>query len=134
MAWTARSLLPVLPVVEILVSGTITHQDSDGMRDAVRDLLVSERVQRVLYDAVDLVHLPSSTDIIAVADSVSTTNVPAGFRNAHVRPADPWAAMWTDHWVAAANNRGIVTAAFRTREDAVAWLLSDAPPPTEVLS
>ena len=125
MAWTVRSLLPDLPLIEMVVSGTITHGDSDEMRAAARALSAETGIARFLYDATDLVHLPSSTDIIRVADSVVATNVPEGFRNAHVRPSDLTAAMWTDHWVAAANNRGIPTAAFHTRDEAVAWLLAE---------
>ena len=128
MPWTARVLTPDLPVVELKVSGTITHEDSEGMRNSVRSLLSEAGLGLVLYDARDLVHLPSSTDIIEVADSVSGTTLPAGFRNAHVLPEDPWAAMWTEHWVAAANNRGIPTAAFHTRDEAVTWLLADEAP------
>lgn len=124
MAWTAHSLRPDLPIVEIIVSGTITHGDSDDMRATLRTMLVEEGVSLVLYDATDLVHVPTSTDIIAVADSIVATHVPTGFRNAHVRPTDLSAAMWTDHWVAAANNRGLPTAVFRTREEAVDWLLA----------
>jgi hypothetical protein len=56
---------------------------------------------------------------------VVATNVPEGFRNAHIRPSELTAAMWTDHWVATANNRGIPTAAFHTREEAIDWLLAD---------
>lgn len=126
MAWTVRSLLPDLPLVEIVASGTITHSDSDEMRLAVKSLLIHEGLERVLYDATDLTHVPSSTSIIEVAESMATTNLPAGFRNAHLRPADLSAAMWTDHWVAAANNRGITSAVFRTRSEAVDWLLADA--------
>lgn len=93
MAWSARSLQPDLPMIEIVVSGTVTHADSDEMRAAARALLAEEGVSLVLYDATDLVHLPSSTDIIRVADSVVATNVPEGFRNAHVRPSELTAAM-----------------------------------------
>lgn len=125
MTWSARSLQPDLPMIEILVSGTITHADSDDMRAAARVLLAENGLSLVLYDATDLMHLPSSTDIIRVADSVVATNVPVGFRNAHVRPSDLTAAMWTDHWVAAANNRGIPTACFHTRAEAIDWLLAD---------
>lgn len=125
MAWSARTLQPDLPMIEILVSGTIAHADSDEMRAAARTLLAENGLSLVLYDATDLVHLPSSTDIIRVADSVVATNVPDGFRNAHIRPSDLTAAMWTDHWVAAANNRGIPTAAFHTRDEAVEWLLAE---------
>ena len=124
MAWTVRSLLPALSIVEIVVSGTITHSDSDEMRRAVKALLIQEGLERVLYDATDLTHVPTSTNIITVAESMATTNLPAGFRNAHIRPADLTAAMWTDHWVAAANNRGIASAVFRTRAEAVDWLLA----------
>lgn len=125
MVWTARSLQPELPVVEMVVSGTITHADSDDMRAALRVMLAEERVARVLYDAVDLVHLPSSTDIIKVADSIVATNIPDGFRNAHVRPTDLTAAMWTDHWAAVANNRGMPTAVFHSRDEAIDWLLAE---------
>lgn len=124
MAWTARSMLPDLPVVEMVVSGTITHSDSDEMRRTVKSLLAQDGLSLVLYDAVDLVHVPTSTNIIKVAESMSTTNLPPTFRNAHVRPKDLTAAMWTDHWVAAANNRGIPTAVFRTRAEALGWLLA----------
>jgi hypothetical protein len=125
MAWTAQSLQPALPIVEIVVSGTITHSDSDEMRRAVKSLLIQEGLERVLYDATDLTHVPTSTNIIRVAESMATTDLPAGFRDAHIRPADLTAAMWTDHWVAAANNRGITSAVFRTRAEAVDWLLAD---------
>jgi hypothetical protein len=125
MAWTARSLQPELPLVELVVSGTITHSDSTVMRQAVKSLLNQEGLERVLYDATDLRHVPTSTDIITVAESMSTTSLPAGFRNAHVRPSDLSAAMWTDHWVAAANNRGIRTAVFQTRDEAIGWLLAE---------
>ena len=125
MTWSARSLHPELPMIEIIVSGSISHADSDDMRAAARALLDENRLSLVLYDATDLMHLPSSTDIIRVADSVVATNVPVGFRNAHVRPSDLTAAMWTDHWVAAANNRGIPTASFHTRAEAIDWLLAD---------
>jgi hypothetical protein len=117
--------MPDLPIVEMVVSGSITHGDSDDMRAAVRVMLADEGVTRVLYDATDLLHLPTSTDIITVADSVVATNVPDGFRNAHIRPTDLSAAMWTDHWVAVANNRGIPTAVFLTRAEAVDWLLAE---------
>lgn len=125
MTWSARSLHPELPMIEIIVSGSITHADSDDMRAAARALLAEHGLSLVLYDATDLMHLPSSTDIIRVADSVVATNVPVGFRNAHVRPSDLTAAMWTDHWVAAANNRGIPTASFHTRAEAIDWLLAE---------
>lgn len=125
MAWTAHSLLPDLPLVEIVVSGSVTHSDSDEMRRAVKSLLLDEGLERVLYDATQLTHPPTSTDIIEVAESMSTTNLPPGFRNAHIRPIDLTAAMWTDHWVAAACNRGLASAVFRTREEAVDWLLAD---------
>jgi hypothetical protein len=109
----------------MVVSGTITHDDSHEMRRVVKSLLIQEGLERVLYDATELTHVPTSTNIIKVAESMSTTNLPPGFRNAHVRPSDLTAAMWTDHWVAAANNRGIATAVFRTRAEAVDWLLSE---------
>jgi hypothetical protein len=125
MAWTARSLLPDLPLVELVVSGTITLADSDEMRAAVKSMLIAEGLERVLYDATDLTHAPASTNIIKVAESMSTTNLPSGFRNAHVRPGDLTAAMWTDHWVAAANNRGICSAVFHTRAEAIDWLLGE---------
>lgn len=125
MAWMVRSLQPDLPLVEMVVSGTITHGDSDEMRRSVKSLLHEEGLERVLYDATELTHPPTSTNIIEVADSMSTTNLPAGFRNAHVRPTDLTAAMWTDHWVAAANNRGIRTAVFHTRVEAIDWLLAE---------
>jgi hypothetical protein len=125
MAWTARSLQPELPMIEIVVSGTITHSDSDEMRLAAKALVADEGLMLVLYDASALRHPPTSTDIIKVADSMAVTNLPDGFRNAHVRPADLSAAMWTDHWAAAANNRGIPTAVFRTRAEAVDWLLAE---------
>ena len=124
MTWAVRSLKPDLPIVELVVSGAITHHDSDAMRRSVKALLISEHLELVLYDAANLVRAPSSMDIIAVAESMSTTELPSGFRNAHVRPSDLTAAMWTDHWVAAANNRGLATACFRTRDEAVDWLLS----------
>lgn len=124
MPWTSRSLQPELPIVEVVVEGTITHHDSDLMRAELRVMLADEGLALVLYDATNLVHLPTSTDIIAVADSIVATNIPHGFRNAHVRPTDLSAAMWTDHWVAAANNRGLPTAVFHTRDEAVAWLLA----------
>jgi hypothetical protein len=125
MTWTARSLQPELPIVEIVVSGTITLADSDEMRRAVKSLLIDEGLERVLYDATEFSHPPPSTDIIEVADSMATTQLPPGFRNAHVRPGNPTAAMWTDHWVAVANNRGISSAVFRTRAEAIDWLLAE---------
>ncbi len=91
----------------------------------MKALLADEGLMRVLYDATDLTHVPTSTNIINVADSMATTTLPAGFRNAHIRPTDLLAAMWTDHWVAAANNRGITCAVFRTRAEAVDWLLAE---------
>ena len=125
MPWTVRSLQPEFPCVEMVVSGTVTHEDSAEMRRATKDLMLREGLSWVLYDATDLVHVPTSTDIIEVAESMAVTNLPDGFRNAHVRPRDLSAAMWTDHWVAAANNRGICTGVFRTREEAIAWLLGE---------
>jgi hypothetical protein len=125
MAWTVRSLLPDLPLVELVVSGTVTLADSDEMRAAVKSVLIDEGLERVLYDASELTHPPSSTSIITVAASMATTHLPSGFRNAHVRPGDLTAAMWTDHWVAAANNRGICSAVFHTRAEAIDWLLAE---------
>jgi hypothetical protein len=125
MTWTARSLQPDLPIIELVVSGSITHSDSDDMRAAVRAMLAGEGLTLVLYDATDLLHLPTSADIIQVADSLIAAHARDGLRNAHIRPTDPSAGMWTDHWVAVANNRGITTAVFRNRDEAVDWLLSE---------
>ena len=124
MTWTVRSLQPDVPVVEVVVSGTITPEDTNELRRAVKSLAVGERLARVLIDGRDLVHLPTAADLVGVAKSMSTTRLPVGFRAAHVRPEDPWAAMWTTHWVAASNNRGIVTGAFHTRDEAMDWLLA----------
>lgn len=124
MPWTARSLHPELPVVEVVIHGTVTPEDTDDLRKAVKVLLLRDRLQRVLIDATALVHLPSPADLVAMAEAMSTTRLPAGFRAAHVRPDDLWAAMWTSHWVAASNNRGITTEAFHTRDEAVEWLLA----------
>ena len=97
MAWTAHSLQPELPIVEMVVSGSITHADSDDMRAAVRVMLSDEGLSRVFYDATDLRHVPTSTDIITVADSIVATHVPDGIR----------------------------TAVFHTRDEAVDWLLAE---------
>ena len=115
---------PDAPVVEVVVSGTITPEGTNELRRTVKALVVGERLERVLIDGRDLVHLPTAADLIDVAKSMSTTRLPVGFRAAHVSPEDLLAAMWTSHWVAASNNRGIVTGAFHTRDEAMDWLLS----------
>jgi hypothetical protein len=134
MPWTVRSLLPDLPVVEVAVSGTVTVQDIDELRRDVKSLLAHDRLERVLIDARDVVHLPLPSDLVGVAASMSTTRLPAGFRGAHIRPEDPWAAMWTSHWVAASNNRGIATAEFHAHDEAVDWLLSPSVPAADPAS
>jgi hypothetical protein len=123
VAWSARSLHPDIPVVEVVVSGTVQAEEIGDLRTTVKSLILRDGLERVLIDARDLVRLPSPEDIVEVAASMSTTRLPAGFRAAHVRPEDPWAAMWTQHWVAASNNRGLVTEAFHTRAEAMDWLL-----------
>lgn len=120
--------MPDWPIVEITASGIVTAQDGQDMTIAVGPYVHVEGLIRVLYDATDMIRLPSSHEIIEFADDVADKVIPVGFRHAHLRPTEPTAAMWVDHWVAAARNRGIMADVFRNRDAAIGWLMgSDAP-------
>lgn len=63
--------------------------------------------------------------MIEVADHLRDSGVPAGWKQAVIRPHDLDSAMAVDLWEAAANNRGLRVKVFRDRDDALAWLLGD---------
>lgn len=120
-----RSLGPDVPAIEVVLEGSLSDPATmqllvDGLR-----LMRREGVARSLVDAERLTQKVSPTTVIAVADRLLASDRPSGWRQAVLRPHDLDAAMATDLWEAAANNRGMLVKVFRDRDEALRWLLAD---------
>lgn len=125
MGGSVRSLGPDIPVIEVVVEGSMT--------DPATMELVTSGMQRQhdegwvlgLVDATLLTQKASPALVIQVADHLRDVGVPAGWKQAVLRPHDLDSAMAVDLWEAAANNRGLRVKVFRDRDEALAWLLAD---------
>ena len=125
MAGDVRSLGPDVPVIEVVVEGSMTDPDTmelvtSGMRQQQADGYVLG-----LVDATLLTQKAIPSLVIQVADHLRDAGVPDGWKQAVLRPRDLDAAMAVDLWEAAANNRGLRVKVFRDRDQALAWLLAD---------
>lgn len=125
MTTTVRSLAPGLRIIEMVNDGHFTLEDA---RQASRDgvpLARRDNIWNVLMDMRATTHTPTSAEIIGFISDLAKYPVPDTLRQAIVRPADVNAAMWADLYAAAAVNRGQVARVFRSRDEAIAWLLAD---------
>ena len=120
-----RSLGPDVPAIEVVLEGSLSDPATmqlllDGLR-----LMRREGVAFCIVDAERLTQKASPTTVIAGADRLLASDPPPGWRQAVLRPQDLDAAMATDLWEAAANNRGMLVKVFRDRDEALRWLLAD---------
>jgi hypothetical protein len=60
--------------------------------------------------------------LVELADRVSDLGLEPHWRQAIVKPSDPWASMSVQRWEAIATNRGMTVRVFPDRESALAWL------------
>ena len=88
------------------------------MRRAIADTLL---------DCADLTQGSAAVPIVELADRVSSLGTDPRWRQAIVKPHDPWAAMSVVRWEAAATNRGMTVRLFEDRESALAWLTATDP-------
>jgi hypothetical protein len=124
MGGSVRSLAPELPIIEIISYGTVQRPDAERMIASLAEQCAREDIWRVLDDSTDMVHTLSPADIVQITDHIRGLGVADRLRVAFVRPTDVGAGAWVDLWGTAAANRGLRMQVFRTREEAVAWLLS----------
>ena len=101
--------------------------DPDTMELVTNGMRVQHQEGYVLglVDATLLTQRGTPALVIEVADHLRDAGVPAGWKQAVLRPRDLDAAMAVDLWEAAANNRGLTVKVFRDREQALSWLLAD---------
>ena len=125
MAGSVRSLGPDVPVIEVVVEGSMTDPDSMDLVTRGMRLQHEEGYLLGLVDASLLTQKAVPALVIQVADHLRDIGVPAGWKQAVLRPRDLDAAMAVDLWEAAANNRGLTVKVFRDREQALSWLLAD---------
>lgn len=125
MTSTVRSLGPEFPVVEVVVEGSMTDPHTMELVTSGMRQQHAEGYVLGLVDATLLTQKASPALVIEVADHLRDSGVPAGWKQAVLRPHDLDAAMAVDLWEAAANNRGLRVKVFRDREQALAWLLAD---------
>lgn len=125
MAGSVRSLGPDVPVVEVVVEGSMTDPDTMDLVTSGMRIQREEGCLLALVDATLLTQKAVPALVIQVADHLRDAGVPPGWRQAVLRPHDLDAAMAVDLWEAAANNRGLSVKVFRDREKALSWLLAD---------
>jgi hypothetical protein len=118
-------LLPDHRVIEQVAVGTLNDPEVLQLILGVQAMQQELGIGLVLIDCTDLTQGPAPISIIDLAEVVAQRGIEPGWREALVRPSDPWARMSVDLWVAACNNRGIVAQSFRDRDSALAWLTQD---------
>ena len=125
MAGVVRSLGPDVPVIEVVVEGSMTDPDTMELVTSGMRMQHEQGYLLGLVDATRLTQKATPALVIQVADHLRDAGVPDGWRQAVLRPRDLDAAMAVDLWEAAANNRGLAVKVFRDRDQALAWLLAD---------
>ena len=126
-------LLPDHEVIEQVAEGTLNDPEVLELILGVQDMQKQTGIADTLLDCSDLTQGSVSVDVVALAQRVATLGMEPHWRQAIVRPHDPWAAMSVSRWEAAASNRGMIVRLFADRESALAWLCagpSEAGDPT----
>lgn len=118
-------LLPDHRVIEQVAVGTLNDPEVLELILGVQDLQHELGIGLTLLDCTDLTQGSRSVSIVDLAEIVARRGMEPHWKEALVRPTDPWARMSVDLWVAACNNRGIVAKAFPDRTSALEWLTQD---------
>ena len=126
MSVTVRSLAPELPVVEARFEGRVDREDVEqAFADSLMRALELD-TWNLLADCSDMIWTPAITDLKDLVDALAAMGVTDRFREALIRPHDVTAATSVGFWEVAGANRGLAIKMFRTREEAIAWLLPEA--------
>lgn len=118
-------LLPDHRIIEQVAVGTLNDPEVLELILGVQAMQHELGIGLVLIDCTDLTQGPAPVSIVDLATVVAQRGMEPGWREALIRPSDPWARMSVDLWVAACNNRGIVAQSFADRAAALAWLTQD---------
>lgn len=126
MTVTVRSLAPELPVVEARFEGRVDRADVE--RAFTECLMIGLELDTwcMLADCSEMMWTPPITDLKDLVDALAAMGVTDRFKEALVRPRDVTAATSVGFWEVAGANRGLAIRMFRTRDEAIAWLVSDA--------
>lgn len=117
-------LLPDHRVIEQVAVGTLNDPEVFELILGVQQLQKDTGIGDTLLDCTGLTQGPAPVPLLELIDKVAAIGMEPGWRQAIIRPHDPFAAMTVDRWSAAANNRGIAVRVFRDRESALTWLTS----------
>jgi hypothetical protein len=126
-------LLPEHRVIEQVAVGPLNDPAVLNLILGVQDMQKALDIGLTLLDCRDLTQEAGTSDVIALVDLVASRGLEPHWRQAILRPHDPFAGVTVDLWEAAANNRGVKVKSFRDRDAALAWLFAveDAAPNAE---
>jgi hypothetical protein len=124
VAHILRDLQPDHPVIELIVRGALNDPDVLGVVESSMRLQYETGIGDALVDCTEMTHELTNVQIIDLATHLASLGVPPVWRQAIVKPHDPYTAVAVGLWEAACNNRGLTVKVFPTREAALEWLLT----------
>lgn len=117
-------LLPDHRIIEQIAVGTLNDPEVLELILGVQQIQKETGIADTLLDCSELTQGTAAVPLVDLADRVAQLGMEPHWRQAIVRPHDPWAAMTVSHWKAAASNRGMIVEVFRDRESALEWLIT----------
>jgi hypothetical protein len=115
-------LLPGHRVIEQVAVGTLNDPEVLDLILGVQQMVNDTGITATLLDCAGLTQGTASVPVGELADRVAQLFVDPNWRQAIVRPHDPWASMTVTRWEALATNRGMTIRVFADRDGALAWL------------
>ena len=124
MAISVSPLLPEQPIIEAVIYGHFSLEDAVEVRAEAWAQSQALHIHNILLEMSGATATPTPGEIVLFVEGMATFGEPSLLRNAIVRPTDLVAATWTGLFVTVMVNRGLKAAEFRSREDAIDWLIS----------
>lgn len=120
-------LLPGRRVIEQVAIGTLNDPEVLELILGVQQMVNETGIKDTLLDCSELTQGTEPVPVGELADLVAKIGADPDWRQAIVKPHDPWASMTVIRWEALASNRGMHVKVFPDRETALAWLATGHP-------
>lgn len=111
-------------VIEVVAAGTLAKADLEAALSGIRRLASKYHVACILSDCTKLADGGHSIgDLFFLAQTIEASELANSFKEEILLPSSPAAARMTRFWKMTCVNHGLKVRIFKSRKNALAWLL-----------